>query len=105
MSSFPSNSRYAGVGQLTWTAPDGTVIAYLERRFVPAADTLALLREHVVADRDRLDNLAALYLGDPLVFWQICDANDAMRPEELTETVGRRLRITLPQGVPGTPNG
>jgi hypothetical protein len=27
-----------------------------------------------------------------------------MRPDELTETVGRRLRITLPEGIPGMPN-
>ena len=33
----------------------------------------------------------------------LCDANGAMRPDELTETIGRRLRITLPEGIPGTP--
>ena len=27
-----------------------------------------------------------------------------MRPDELTETIGRRLRITLPEGIPGMPN-
>ena len=26
-----------------------------------------------------------------------------MRPDELTEVLGRRLRITLPEGIPGTP--
>ena len=30
-----------------------------------------------------------------------CDANGAMQPDELTETVGRRLRITLPEGITG----
>jgi hypothetical protein len=45
--------------------------------------------------------LAGQYLGDPALFWRLCDANRAMRPEELTETVGRQLRITLPQGVTG----
>jgi hypothetical protein len=38
------------------------------------------------------------------MFWRICDANGAMQPEELTQTVGRRLRITLPEGIPTTPN-
>jgi hypothetical protein len=33
--------------------------------------------------------------------WRLCDANGAMRPDELTETPGRRLRITLPEGIPG----
>ena len=50
---------------------------------------------------DRLDNLAARYLGDPEQFWRLCDANGAMRPDELTQTSARRLRITLPEGVPG----
>jgi hypothetical protein len=58
----------------------------------------------VVFQGDRLDNIAALYLGDPEQFWRICDANAAMRPNELTETIGRRLRITLPEGIPGTSN-
>ena len=53
---------------------------------------------------ERLDNIAAQYMGDPTLFWRLCDANNAMRPEELTETIGRILRITLPQGIPGAPN-
>jgi hypothetical protein len=28
-----------------------------------------------------------------------------MRPEELTEIVGRKLRITLPEGIPANPTG
>jgi hypothetical protein len=35
----------------------------------------------------------------------VADANGAMRPDELTEEIGRKLRITLPEGVPGTPQG
>jgi hypothetical protein len=105
MSDFPPNSRYAGIEVATWTRPDGTVIAYLTRRFVPPAENFVLLQEHVVTQGERLDNITARYVGDPLLFWQVCDANNAMRPEELTETPGRRLRITLPHGIPGTSNG
>ena len=60
-----------------------------------------MLQEHVVGQGDRLDNITARYLGDPEQFWRVCDANRAMRPEELTEEIGRRLRITLPEGIPG----
>ena len=42
---------------------------------------------------------SARYLGDPELFWRLCDANVAMRPAELTETIGRRLHITLPEGM------
>jgi len=37
------------------------------------------------------------------LFWRLCDANGAMRPEEL-ETPGITLTIALPQGMPGTQN-
>jgi len=73
---FPPDSRYAGIDTGKLTTVDGKTIVYLRRRFVPP----------------------------PERFWQICDANAAMRPEELTEIVGRTLRITLPEGIPGQPN-
>lgn len=101
---FPPNSRYAGIDTGTLKTVDGRTIAYLRRRFVPPPERFALLQEYTVLEGDRLDNLAAKFVGDPEQFWQICDANAAMRPEELTEIVGRILRITLPEGIPGTPN-
>ena len=102
---FPPTSRYANVETAELEiGPDRRVI-YLRRRFVPQPDRFVLLLEHAVVDGDRLDNVTAKYLGDPEQFWRVADANGAMRPEELTETVGRRLRITLPEGIPGAPNG
>ncbi len=101
---FPANSRYQSTETTTLETRDGRVIAYLKRRFVPQPERFALLREHVVAEGDRLDNITARYLGDPEQFWRVCDANRAMRPDELTEEIGRRLRITLPEGIPGAPN-
>jgi hypothetical protein len=43
----------------------------------------------------------ARLIGDPELFWQLCDSNGAMQPDELTETIGRKIRITLPEGIPG----
>jgi hypothetical protein len=96
---FPPNSRYHGVPTRTYTAPDGRSIVYLARRFLPPPDVFSLVREHVVVEGDRLDNLAARYLGDPEVFWRIADANNAMRAADLTAEVGRRLRMTHPAGI------
>ena len=96
------NSRYQGIPTAMLETPDGRKIIYLRRRFVPPPERFALLQEHTVVERDRLDNITAQYLGDPELFWRICDANRAMRPDELTETIGRRIRITLPEGIPGT---
>jgi len=98
---FPTNSRYLNVETTKLVLPDGTEIAYLARRFVPPPDRFALLQQYQVAEGDRLDNLTARFFGDPEQFWRLCDANAAMRPEALTEVVGRNLRITLPDGIPG----
>jgi hypothetical protein len=101
---FPPNSRYAGIDTAKLTTADGKMIVYLQRRFVPPPGRFALLQEYIVVEGDRLDNLAAKFVGDPERFWQICDANAAVRPEELTAIVGRILRITLPEGIPAQPN-
>lgn len=101
---FSSTSRYYGMETTTLEKPDGKIVAYILRRFVPAPERFSLLYEHVVTQDERLDNITAKYLGDPEQFWRVCDGNGAMRPEELTETIGRRLRITLPEGIPGIPN-
>jgi hypothetical protein len=62
------------------------------------------LQEHRVQQADRLDNIAARYLGDPEQFWRLCDANGVLRPEALIETIGNRIRITLPEGIPAASN-
>lgn len=101
---FSPTSRYYGTETTTLETPEGKIVIYLRRRFVPSPERFALLQEHVVKQDERLDNITAQYLGDPEQFWRVCDGNGAMRPEELTETIGRRLRITLPEGIPGIPN-
>ncbi len=100
---FPPTSRYHGIETTILVSAAGQEIVYLRRRLVPPADRFAVLQLHTVAQGERLDNLAALFIGDPEQYWRLCDANDAMRPEEL-EVVGRVLRITLPEGVPGPSN-
>jgi hypothetical protein len=102
---FPPASRYAGVGTLTLPAEEdgAAAVVYLERRFVPHPGRFATLREHLVVRGDRLDNVTARHLEDPEQFWQLCDANGALRPAEL-EAVGRRLRIPLPLDVPEPPS-
>ena len=101
---FPPASRYAGIDTKTIETGAGLVVIYLKRRFLPSPDNFSLLQKHVVTQGERLDNVTARYVGDPEQFWRICDANGAMRPQELTETIGRRLRITLPEGIPGIPD-
>lgn len=102
---FPPTSRYYGTEIVKLERADGKTVVYLRRRFVPSPDRFTLLQEHVVRDGDRLDNVTAKYLTDPEQFWRVADANRALHPDELTVTVGRRLRITLPEGLLGVPRG
>jgi hypothetical protein len=98
-SQFAANSRYLNIPTAKVVLPDGRIVNYVQRRFVPPADQFVLLQTYTVVQGQRLDNIAALYLGDPEQYWRIADANGAMRPEELTDVVGAKLRITLPQGI------
>ena len=101
---FSPSSRYYTLETATLETAAGDTIVYLRRRFVPQPERFSLLREVTVTQGDRLDNLAAQYLGDPQQFWRLCDANRALRPGDLIE-VGRRLRITLPEGLSAGTDG
>jgi hypothetical protein len=101
---LPPNSRYRTVGTTTLLDASGETIVYFRRRFLPPPERLAVLQEYAVVDGDRMDNLAARFFDDPELWWRLADANRVMRPEELTETPGRQLRITLPDGTPGASN-
>ncbi len=100
---FPPDSRYYGSSTLSYTGPDGQPITYLPRRFIPqpGSPNYATVATHTVQQGDRLDLLAAKYLGDPILYWVLCDANGAMAPDDLVDTPGKTLQITMPQGIPG----
>jgi nucleoid-associated protein YgaU len=100
------NSRYYGAAVEQFTLPDGTPVSYLARRIIPQAATYASTQNYVVVDGDRLDNLAASFLGDPTLYWMICDANSATDPDELTAQAGRTIVIPVASAIPpGARNG
>lgn len=94
---FDYTSRYADIEVAEYTTTDGRRIAYKRRRFVPAGKTLTLLKEVTVVEGDRLDRITHNDLGDPEHYWQVCDANNALNPTDLTTEIGTVLRIPLPQ--------
>lgn len=100
---FPPSSRYYGIPTALMDATDGRKIAFIRRRFLPQPERFSLMQDYVVTQGERLDNITARFLGDPEQFWRLCDANRAMQPVEL-EKMGVKLRITLPEGVPGLSN-
>jgi hypothetical protein len=100
------NSRYYGFAVEFFTRADGVQVAYLQRRIIPQPSIYTTLQSHVVVDGDRLDNLSAQNLGDPLLYWMICDANGATDPDELTAQAGYTIQIPLSSAIPaGARNG
>ena len=93
------NSRYYGLPTATLILPDGTMVRYLQRRIIPQTEQYATLRQYVTVEGDRIDNVANGQLGDPLLYWILCDANGATDPDALTAEPGQVLRITLPAGI------
>lgn len=101
---FPANSRYQNAPTLTYNAPNGKTIVYLQQRVVPPPSQFATISVYTVKQGDRIDNVSAQAFGDPKLYWRICDANLVMDPADATATIGTKLNITLPQGIPATPH-
>jgi len=97
---FVPQSRYNGVAlAILQRRPDEPRLVYVRRRFIPAPGASPIVARHVVAGRDRPDLVAARYLGDPLLYWRIADANAVVDPNELTDTLGRRIGIPQSPGL------
>jgi hypothetical protein len=91
---FTTRSRYASVANATYQRSDGRTVTYKVLRITP--DTMAI-QNHAVVQGDRLDLIAFQQYGDPEQFWRICDGNEAVDPDDLTEQVGARIRIPIVQ--------
>lgn len=101
VSYFSSTSRYYSIATTTLINSNGETVVFVKRRFVPQADKFFVLQEHKVKEGERLDNITNQYYGDPERFWQLCDANNAMLPDELTQQPDLIINITLPEGIEG----
>jgi hypothetical protein len=88
-------SRYIGVGEATLTAADGREVRYTKMRFIPRT---AGRFGHVVAESERLDHIAFRYYRDPERFWRVCDANNALWPDDLVDEAGKTIVIPPSEG-------
>jgi hypothetical protein len=100
--SYGPESRYYGLPLLSMATSDGAEIPYVSRRFIPPPGTFALLERYRVQQGDRIDVVAGSLIGNPLSYWQICDANLAVDPNDVTAAPGVFIAVTLPAGVPGS---
>ena len=93
---FDPDSRYATLPTAIHTAADGVEAVYVTRRFLPRAAELLPLGTVAMTEGDRIDLVAFRTLGDPLQYWRVCDANEAMNPEALEGEPGAVLLVALP---------
>ena len=79
---FDKKSRY--VNQKTCLATDhrGRIIPVVPVPDTPQEISIGL---HILRQGQRLDHLAKKYLDNPAGFWRICELNEVMLPEALTE--------------------
>lgn len=93
---FEPNSRYYSLEGAQITLPDGRTVSYKKRRFLPQGEDLPLLVEVRTAQGERLDLLTHRTLGDPLQYWRIADANNAMDPFDLVAEIDVPVKVPIP---------
>ena len=79
---FDKKSRYANLETYTVTDHRSRKVTVVP---VPDAPLESFLGFHLMKQGQRIDHLAHKYLDDPAGFWRICELNDVMLPEALTE--------------------
>ena len=89
---FVKGSRYEAVEDSELTDDQGRILCYKKVRFIPETDAQFT---HLLTQGERLDHLAYRYYRDPERFWRICDANEAMWPDDLVTEAGIRILIPL----------
>ena len=79
---FDPKSRYANIQTYPVVDRRGRTVQVVPATPAPDAKVIGY---HALKQGQRLDHLAAKYLKDPAGFWRICEANDVMQAEMLTE--------------------
>ncbi len=79
---FDEKSRYASLETYTVTDCRGRIVAVVP---VPDAPEEVSIGLHILRQGQRIDHLAYKYLDDQAGYWRICELNDVMLPEALTE--------------------
>jgi hypothetical protein len=93
---FARNSRYYQLGTYNVTLANGKTVV-TTRLPLPPTSPVPLSGYYTVQQNDRLDTIAARYLADGTLFWQLCDANNSLSAGSL---IARPL-VGIPQGGQG----
>jgi len=96
---FLKTSRYAKTPTVLLTLPDGTQVAAVQLRTVPATAG----DPTPITSNDRLDVMAERFYGDATRYWHIADANTTLDSNRLfvhwlvNDQNAQQLRILVPE--------
>ena len=79
---FDKKSRYRDLAPYLVTDRRGRTVPVVP---VPPPPQQTLLGYHARIQGQRLDHLASRYLDNPAGFWLLCEFNEVMLPESLSE--------------------
>ncbi|WP_137861344.1 MULTISPECIES: baseplate wedge protein 53 [unclassified Sphingomonas] len=68
-------------------------VPYLARTILPLANTFKPQSSYRIQAGDRIDNIAARLLGDPLLYWMLLEANNVSDPATLCAVPGRQIIV------------
>lgn len=96
----------AGPDPTSTAAGDATArdaVPYLARTILPLATTLKPQTSYTIVAGDRLDNLSARLLGDPMLYWMLLEANNVSDPASLCAVPGRKIIVPAVVGQGSDP--
>jgi len=93
---FSPNSRYRDNEDASLVDKDGETHIYRRRRLLPRVEDHQIIHSITRGPEERIDQMAARTLGDGTQFWQLCDANGVLNPNELTAAPRTRVQVPIP---------
>jgi len=106
-SRYPLSTDMAAPGKQvrtrTRTLRSGDSLKYLGRSLLPLPGTIPRQSSYTVQAGDRIDNVAARLLGDPLLYWMLMEANGASDPALLCAVPGSKIIVPSVVGIGGSP--
>lgn len=93
---YGPNSRHHGLPVVTTTTADGRVVHTLARRLLRDPDDLVERSRVELRAGERMDEVAATHVGDPLAWWLLVEAHVVAHPAEVVAEPGAHVRIVQP---------
>jgi len=91
--SAPGGSNGTSNGSDPGAAGAKDSVFYLARSILPLASTLKPQTSYTIMAGDRLDNISAKLLGDPMLYWMLLEANNVSDPATLCAVPGRKIIV------------